>query len=195
MSRTKIAYYAYDPDYTVCPGKTVADAIRILNVTQKQFAKRIGYSEKHLIAILSGKAPLNHEIAIRLERVTGTPARIWNRLEAEYRERLVRLEEKKKLEEHTDFLNASAIKELLNRKVIPKSENRAEQIDAVLRFFGVGSIQALFEALRVPQNIALRHSTAFEINPLALATWLRLGELQAEKIECKLYEKKLFLTF
>jgi plasmid maintenance system antidote protein VapI len=191
MPRPKTRY-AYDPDYAVCPGKTVIDAIGALGVSQKVFAQRIGYPEKHLTDLLSGKKPLNQETAIRLERVTGTPARIWNNLETEYRERLVRLEEKQKLSERDDFLNAPAIKELFVRGIIEKSNDTAKQVDAVLRFFGVGSIQALLEALKVPHKVALRHSVTFESDPLSLATWLRLGEQQAAKLICKPYSETGF---
>ena len=40
--------------------------------------------------LLHGKAPLSHEMALKLEYVTGVPARIWNLHEAGYRETLAR---------------------------------------------------------------------------------------------------------
>jgi HTH-type transcriptional regulator/antitoxin HigA len=151
------------------------------------FAQRVGYTEKHLTDLLSGKKPLNQETAIRPERVTGTPARIWNNLETGYRERLVRLAEKQKLSEHNDLLNTPAIKELFTRGIIEKSNDTPKRVEAVLRFFGAGSIQALFHSFESPQKIALRHSVTFESDPLSLATWLRLGEQEASKISCKPY--------
>ena len=192
MPRLKTTRYAYDPDYAVCPGKTVSDAIGALGISQKVFAQRIGYTERRLTRLLSGNMPLNQEIAIRLERVTGTPARIWNSLETEYRDRLVRLEEKKVLLDRSNFLKEPAIKELFVREVLKKSEDTAKQVDAVLRFFGVGSIRALSETLKIPHKAALRHSIAFESEPLPLATWLRLGEHQAVQIPCKQYSDTAF---
>jgi plasmid maintenance system antidote protein VapI len=93
MPRTK-SRYAYDPNYAVCPGKTVADAIGALGISHEVFAQRLGYSDEYLAGVLSGQIPLNTEIATRLEQVTGTPARIWNNLETGYRERLARLAER-----------------------------------------------------------------------------------------------------
>ena len=193
MPRTKTTRYIYDPDYAVCPGETVVDAIRALGISQKVFAQRIGYSERHLTGLLSGTMPLNQETAIRLERVTGTPARIWNNLENEYRERLVRLEEKQKLSDCSGFLNAPAIRELLSRGIIEESKgNTTKQVDAVLRFFGVGSIQALLDTCKAPRKTALRHSVAFESDPLSLATWLQIGEYEAKKLSCKPYDEARF---
>ena len=47
-------------------------------------------STKHVNQIIQGIAPITQETAVILERVTGMPAGIWNRLEANYRESLVR---------------------------------------------------------------------------------------------------------
>jgi len=193
MPRTKTTRVAYDPDYAVCPGKTVIDAIRVLCISQKVFAKRLGYTEKQLTGLLSGKTPLNQEIAIRLERVTGTPARIWNSLENEYRERLVRLEEKRKHSDCSEFLHTPAIRALFTRGIIEESKgNTTKQIDDVLRFFGVGSIQALLDTCKAPRATALRHSVAFESDPLSLATWLQIGEFKAKELPCNSYDKTRF---
>ena len=41
-------------------------------------------------------------------------------------------------------------------------------------------------------NVANRHSQAFTSNEVALATWLRLGETEAEMQECADYSKTRF---
>ena len=61
----------------------------------------------------------------------------------------------------------------------------------LLAFFGVGSVQVWH--IRYEQmNVAYRHSPSFKSDPAALATWLRLGELEAEQQACTDYNEAKF---
>ena len=90
--------YAYEPDYAVPPGRTLQETMDTLGMGQRDLATRAGLSSKHINQIIQGSAPLTYETAVRLEQVTGVPARMWNNLEANCREHLAKLEEKKRLE-------------------------------------------------------------------------------------------------
>ena len=92
MARKKTARrFAYEPDYAVPPGGTLQETIDALGIDQRELAARAGVSAKHVNQIIKGTAPITHDTAIRLERVTRVPARMWNNLEANYREQLARL--------------------------------------------------------------------------------------------------------
>ena len=85
--------------------------------------------------------------------------------------------------------------ELAKRGVMSKPASKAERVGAVLRFFGVGSIDA-WEATygeKLLSNVAFRHSPSFRSNPNALVTWLRLGEIEAEGMGTQPYDKPTFL--
>ena len=84
--------YSYEPDYAVAPGETLQETIDSLGIDQRELARRSDLSAKHVNQIIKGIAPITHETAIRLERVTGVPAGMWNNLEANYREQLARLD-------------------------------------------------------------------------------------------------------
>jgi len=79
--------YAYEPDYAVAPGRTLQETIDVLEMDQRELAQRTGLSVKHVNQVIKGVASITQDTAIRLERVTGVPARMWNTLEANYRER------------------------------------------------------------------------------------------------------------
>ena len=85
--------------------------------------------------------------------------------------------------------------ELAKRGGMSKPASKAERVGAVLRFFGVGSIDA-WEATygeKLLSNVAFRHSPSFRSNPNALVTWLRLGEIEAEGMGTQPYDKPTFL--
>ncbi len=61
--------------------------------TQVQLAERLGYTTKHISLLINGKAPINEETALKLERVLGSTAGFWFNREAQYRAALARKEE------------------------------------------------------------------------------------------------------
>ncbi len=190
-SETTTVRHAYEPDFAVPPGETLRETIDALGIDQRELAARSGLSAKHINRIIKGVAPISHDTAIRLDRVTGVPARMWNNLESNYREQLARIEEKERLEQHEEWLKTIPVKELVRRGVLDANSNKAELLDAVFGFFGVASVDAWLEGWSVPR-FAFRKSLAFEGKVGAMATWLRLGELEAQKIECRPYDKSVF---
>ena len=80
----------FEPDYGVAPGETLRAMLEALGMTQVQLAARTGLSLKHINQIAQGAAPVTPETALLLEKATGVKARMWNVLEAAYRERVSR---------------------------------------------------------------------------------------------------------
>jgi HTH-type transcriptional regulator/antitoxin HigA len=61
----------------------------------------------------------------------------------------------------------------------------------VLKFFGVNSPQE-WRAVWADFGVAFRKSEAFEAHVGAVATWLRLGELEGHKVKCRPFDKDRF---
>lgn len=192
MARTSTrTRYAFEPDYAVPPGRTLQETIDVLGMGQRDLAKRAGLSPKHINQIIQGVAPLTYETAVRLEQVTGVPARMWNNLEAAYREQLARLDEKQRLERDLAWLKIIPAVELVRRKKIEKHIDPAHTLKAVLAFFGVADVDA-WNNIWLSPDVAYRKSPVFRGQPEALATWLRLGELEARAVLCSPFDKIKF---
>ena len=73
--------------------------------------------------IFKGEQPITYESANRLELATGVPARYWNNLEAQYREHLAKVEERKDMESDLQWLKTIPTKELIERGFIKKSDS------------------------------------------------------------------------
>lgn len=81
---------ALQPPVPPPPGEELARVLTALGISQTQLAKAVGLSTKHINQIISGKAALSYETALKLESVTGVPASWWNAAEAAYRTALLR---------------------------------------------------------------------------------------------------------
>lgn len=74
------------------PGATVKEQLEDRGMSQKDFAVRMGMSEKHISKLINGEVRLTNETAMKLEFVLGIPAVFWCNLEAIYRDKLQRIE-------------------------------------------------------------------------------------------------------
>jgi HTH-type transcriptional regulator/antitoxin HigA len=185
--------FAHEPDYAVAPGEVLQETIDALGMTQADLAARTGLSRKTINQIVQGQEPLSVETALRLEKVTGTPASFWNNLEALYRERLARQAERERLAQDLAWLDSIPTRELIRRGVIEHQKDRVSLLLVVLRFFGVNS-PAEWQEVWGNLGVSFRKSQAFQSRLGAVATWLRLGELAAQKVACRPFDKERFKT-
>lgn len=183
--------YEFEPDFAVPPGETLQEVMESLGMGQKELAVRTGLTVQSLHRIFKGEQPITYETANRLELATGVPARMWNNLEAQYREQLSKVEERRRLEASLEWLKTIPTQELVDRKVIPDEKDKALLLREVLKFYGVSSVDAWRGIWELPA-VAARRSHCFETCPGPASVWIRLGELQAQKIECAPYDKKRF---
>lgn len=181
----------YEPDYAVAPGDTLRATLIARGMTQSDLATRTGLSPKHINQVIQGVAPISHETALVLEKVTGVPAKIWNRLEDNYRDRLARTEDREYLASDAKWLQTLPIKELTKRGVITKGADVGTQLQEACRFFGVANRESWENVWRAPLA-SFRKSKAFESDDGAVAAWLRLGELEAADIPCEPFDARKF---
>ena len=74
---------------------------------------------------------------------------------------------------------------------INKCSDKVDQLREVLNFFGVASPNRWDEVIGVPVA-AFRISTAFEIDKGALTAWLRKGEIEAQRLQCRPFDRGAF---
>jgi addiction module HigA family antidote len=183
--------YEFQPDYAVCPGETLQEIMESFNMSQKELAVRAGLTVQSLNRIFKGEQPITYESANRLELATGVPARYWNNLEAQYREHLAKVEERKGMESDLQWLKTIPTKELAERGSIKKSDSPVALLRETLGFYGVSSVSAWREIWTTPV-VAARRSSCFESQPGPASAWIRQGELQAHKINCQSFDKSAF---
>jgi addiction module HigA family antidote len=181
----------YMPDYVVMPGDLLGEHIESLGMSQIDLSRRTGLTPKTVNEIIKGKAAISPETALKLERVVGHSARFWMNLEANSQEDRARLAEKRRMELEFDWLSKFPIREMVKLKWISEHKDKIAQLETLLRFFGVAS-PAQWNVVWENCQVAYRQSQKFEICNEAVCAWLRQGELEAQKIDCRPYNEKFF---
>jgi HTH-type transcriptional regulator / antitoxin HigA len=172
-----------------CPGDTIQEHIDHIGMSQAELAERLGRSVPKLNELIKGKAPITKETATRLEYVLGVPASFWLNLERQYQDELLGIEQLEYLEQCKGWLKGFPLAALKKMKVIPNTQNENELVAGLLKFFRVASPaewSTIYEGSSMAFKIELRHTA----DPKAISAWLRIGELQAEKLDLKPFDKK-----
>lgn len=183
--------YPYEPDYAVSPGEILEERLEVWEMSQAEFARRCGRSPKLISQIIAGVAPVEPETALQFEKVSGLDARIWLGLEAGYRLHLERAAEQQRLAEAVEWAKGFPRNELTKRGYLKRTPPPENSVADLLSFFGVASVEA-WQNRQAALQVAYRHSPTFSSDDAALSTWLRLGELAAEQVECADYSEAKF---
>lgn len=188
MSTTKAkGTEAFRPDYAVAPGDSIADLLDERGMTQADLADRLGVTTKHVNQVIKGNATVSAELALGLEKVFGVSADFWLRMESLHRAHLARKAEATSLRRYMGWAKRFPLRELRQRGYIEKGESDEGVVGELLGLLGIASVEQWNEPA-----VSYRKSTKLKSNEYALAAWLRIGELEAQKIDCRPYDANRF---
>ena len=80
------------------PGYYVEEAIQDMNISQNDFAKRLGVSERILSLFIDGQIDISYNLAKRLSMVLGTSIKFWFNLQRTYNKKLLEIIRAKPIE-------------------------------------------------------------------------------------------------
>jgi HTH-type transcriptional regulator / antitoxin HigA len=175
------------------PGDTLQEHLTNIGMSQSALALRMGRPKEKINDIIKGREPISTATAYQLERVLGISAGFWINRERAYRQELYELQQQEAADSHLAWLRAFPITEMQQLGWIPASAAHHVLIDELLKFFGIASPDSwrhlyLNDEPTPVFNISLAHTQ----NPFANAAWLRKGELQAQEMKLRVYDKKGF---
>lgn len=187
---------SFRPDWVSPPGETIIDLIEEREWSQAELAQRLGYTPKHLNQLIKGKAALTEDAALRLERVLGSTANFWLNREAKYREHLARIEAQERYQNWIDWLDKLPLSDLKKAGVISNerltAQSKPEIVERLLRFFCVASPEQWQQRYDAGMQVAFRRTRATQSDIGAISSWLRLGEIEAEKLDGPNYNRAKF---
>jgi addiction module HigA family antidote len=183
-----MTYLVHIPDWGSPPGDSIIDILEEKGWTQAELAERTEFTRKHIKQLVKGKAPINEETSLKLERVLGNSAGFWLNREAQYKEILARQSELNDLKPFTGWLNELPITEMVRFGWIKKYGEKVRQAAECLRYFGVASKKAWEEKY---ENVflAYRASDQLQKQQGSVTAWLRHGEIKAESVLCCPFRK------
>jgi addiction module HigA family antidote len=175
------------------PGDTILETLEHIKMTQVELAERMGKAPSKINDIISGKEPITVTTALQLETVLGIDANFWLNREMLYREKLSRIEQEETLQEFMTWLNLQPIKELKQLGYIKSTKIGTDMASECLRFYGVvNPIQWETVYINHYASTNFRKSEAHQTALGSMAAWLRIGEIEMQKLTLPLYNKDEF---
>jgi addiction module HigA family antidote len=182
----------YAPDRVSVPGETLAEIIEDRGISQAELAERLGRPKKTVNEIMRGKAAITPETAVQLEHVLGIPAAFWNNLEGNYRGHLAAAKDRDNLRGFFWWMRRFPVAMMHKHGWIDRPADKTECVRELLRFFAVSSPEQWEQVYAVPQA-SFRKSAAFDVDTPAVAAWLRRGEIAAQAIDCRPFDRTAFV--
>lgn len=176
----------YKAPIAVHPGETLKEILDSLQMKQVELAARTGLHVKTINEIIKGITSVTPETALRLSTVLGMSDGFWNNLQKNYNETLARIAHERLLEDEKNFVKRfTCINELVKFDYITKAKNVEEKVQIMLNFLRISS----FKYMERNYSVAWRKSNSDNLSKENLVAWLRIGEIEASKINTKHFDK------
>ena len=163
------------------PGATIKEQLNDRGMSQKEFAARMGMSEKHISKLINGEVQLTPETAVRLEMVLGVPAKFWNNLEAIYREKIIKAEAENAMDADAELAKQFPYSEMAKLGWVPETRDAKEKVVNLRKYFEVVELSLL--ASDQITRIACRRLAITEKGDLALMAWAQEAKIKARGIQ------------
>lgn len=165
------------------PGATIKEQLIDRGMNQKEFAARMGMSEKHISKLINGEVQLTIDMARKLEMVLGLPVQFWCNLEAVYREKIIKVNEENAMEADVEIAKKIPYKEMAKNGWVEDTSKWPEKVVNLRKYFEVVQLEFLQGNL-IP-GIACRKLSETEKSDFALIAWAQKAKLEARKIPTK----------
>lgn len=163
------------------PGATIKEQLVLRGLNQKEFALRIGMSEKHISKLINGEVQLTPDVAVRLEMVLGIPAVYWNRLEATYREKIIKANAENEIETDKEIAKIIPYNEMAKNGWIAETKDETEKVINLRKFFEVVDL-GIVNNWQL-SKIACRRLAKTEKADFALLAWAQKAKIEARNIQ------------
>lgn len=170
----------FEPDYIVPPAESIREMLEAYGMTQKELAARMDLTEKTMTKIMKGQSPITKEHAKSLENILELPASYWLNLQRNYDDKKFELEYKENLKKQEILAKKFPQQTLKNMGLLPKGKLATDElVSKLLKIFKVNHLNKVLQLYYEPYNCRIAHQ--YQIDPYALAMWIRLGEVKIEE--------------
>ena len=173
------------------PGYYIADMIEELEISQEEFAARMGTTGKTISKLVNGQSNLTKELAQKLSNMFGTSVDVWLNLQTKYDEKILEIERKKEVDEQADIMKLIDYSYFVKVAGLPMTRSVEEKISNLcsylmvsdLRVFGKSNLLVCFRtgiSNVKPKNII--NAQIWVQTALNFAKKLEVNKFDADKL-------------
>jgi len=169
------------------PGSYVEDIVNELNITQAEFAERLGTSSKTISKIINGEDNISNDIANRLAKLTGISVKTWINLQTNYDLKVLEIENKQNEDEKKvcQLIDFSYFKK--NNLVVDKTYSTQGKIIELRKLLNISNLSSLY---KFNSAVSYRNTKGFsEASIVNSNVMLELAMNKARNVTDKKYKR------
>lgn len=175
------------------PAEFLQDVIEDMEMSQSEFANRIGITAKQLSLILSQQANITIDISIKLSKLLGTSSEYWMNLQNAYDKYMIEINSEQVIEKEKQILKEIDNNFLIQCNVYEKNdliETKINKLRLALPISNLANLTKLdlYANCRTSTNIEM-----IQKNVICRNVWISLGLSRSKEIDCNLYNENLLL--
>lgn len=174
----------------IAPGATIKEQLINRGMSQKEFAIRMDFTEKHISHLINGEVNLTSEVANRLEMVLGIPAKFWMNLESIYRDKLILIEKENQMSADIELSKKYPYAEMASKGWVEKTIDKFQKVWNLRKFFEVVDL-GLLEKEAFCQNVACRKLSHTDKSDIGLLVWVQKVKIESRTKEVNASNIKL----
>lgn len=127
------------------PGSYIEDVVEEMNITQAEFAERLGTSSKTISKLINGEERISNDIANKLAKLTGVSIKTWMNLQVSYDIKVMEIEDSKMEDEAcvSNLIDFSYFKK--NGFIADKRYAAKEKIAELRKLLNISNLSMLYE--------------------------------------------------
>ena len=181
----------FQPNWASPPGETISAILKARAIPLHQFCEVIGLKEHQTLGLLRGQYRIDSKLAARISAGVGSTPRFWIERERKFQSNLKALETCRPALDQ--WFRAFPVAKMREMGWIPRVTTQTEAPFELLDFFGVSTVEKWREIyVGRLERTKFRTSESFENSAPATTAWLRRGELVADEMLCRTWNRKNF---
>jgi len=125
------------------PGYYLTDIIEELEMTQDEFAKRLGTTGKTVSLLLNGQTPLTNDLAMKISAMLGISVQTLLNLQKTYDEKKIEIDLAKALDAQIEVVDVIDYTYFVKNRLLPDVKSKLEKIKNLCSFLKVSDLQIL----------------------------------------------------
>lgn len=189
MSKTE-----YKTSKVFHPGLYVRNIIEDMEISQSEFAKRIGTTDKTLSKLINEQTPISLEIAQKLASLLGTSTSVWINLQANYDTYLADNMIIDNMKEDEHILTCIDYSYFVKLKVVEATRNKIEKIINLRKYFEVSSLGLLAQK-NFLVNYRNASSKTEDKNIISANAWVQTALNVAKQVDTETFNKEKLKSY
>ena len=168
------------------PGYYIADIIEDMEISQAEFATRMGTTAKTLSQLINGQANISNDLAKKLSTMLGTSAEVWLNLQNTYDLKLIEIQQAKDFDEQAELAREIDYKYFVDVIGLSETRNINEKVANLCKFFKVADLRIMLQPDFLV-NFRASNTCNREKNIINSRAWIQTAMNISKNIETKPY--------